>query len=854
MLQSLRSLPVVIGLLFAIPSCTAPVTGTTESAPASLDSQTGATPDAFAPQGGQGGQDETLQAQRARLLVNRYIEQARRLRADGKLEEARLELLRAKDLMPQNQEVLSLLAQIGSELGEGAGLAQTVAEEQQRLAMVREERLRAEVVRHLEEAERAIGQGNHAAAIQNLRTALLHMDVGAHVEWGSLQAQAREMLARAEEARDEADRRESDRRSAEALQQIRAAEEMERARRQAKVDRLIDTSMRAFIRKNFELSRNLAFEAIQEDPTNQTAQQLHSAAIKAVRESHNDNYYREKAREIARMQESFEELKIPQTDLVRVDPAVWSRASARRVAAVPTAAVSPDDAAVLERVNTETLEKLSFTEETGDYREVTKVLQTITNIPIFITPEGKAVIDGENLRLVLELGAPITVANLLTHMTSKSENLAWTVRNGVVEITTKAAAGGENLVHLHDIRDLVFPITDFIPPTVRDIPVGEASGTRTGSVAEESPSYVQPETLVQNIKEATGTAYWETAGVSLEPTENGYLLVTANPEMQQRVGQFLADQRRFMTSVVSIESKFLTISQNFLQEIGVDFRGLGGSGAKGTVAQLDDVTNQLDDNASRGFDNAGTADEAGHPTTGAFFNDGGDGDVRARTENFFGDPLARALSSRGGATAALTILDDLELQALIRLVEKREDVQLVNSQLLTVMNTQRANVAVLNQTSYVKDYDVEVAQASFIADPKVDVIQDGLVLDVRPTINHDRKHITLNLQPTVAELLVPIPTFTTSLAGSTLPVTLQLPTMTVKQYATTVTVPDGGSVLIGGLREVLTTERRAEVPIVGRLPLISFLFKQEGVADESSSLMVLVRARITDVHEVMENK
>ncbi len=43
---------------------------------------------------------------------------------------------------------------------------------------------------------------------------------------------------------------------------------------------------------------------------------------------------------------------------------------------------------------------------------------------------------------------------------------------------------------------------------------------------------------------------------------------------------------------------------------------------------------------------------------------------------------------------------------------------------------ERAHVAFLQQQAYIRDYDVEVAQAAFIADPKVDVLQSGVVLDV----------------------------------------------------------------------------------------------------------------------------
>lgn len=41
----------------------------------------------------------------------------------------------------------------------------------------------------------------------------------------------------------------------------------------------------------------------------------------------------------------------------------------------------------------------------------------------------------------------------------------------------------------------------------------------------------------------------------------------------------------------------------------------------------------------------------------------------------------------------------------------------------------RGHVAIIDQEAYIRDFDVEVAQASFIADPKVSVLQSGVVLD-----------------------------------------------------------------------------------------------------------------------------
>ena len=94
--------------------------------------------------------------------------------------------------------------------------------------------------------------------------------------------------------------------------------------------------------------------------------------------------------------------------------------------------------------------------------------------------------------------------------------------------------------------------------------------------------------------------------------------------------------------MITIETRFLTVTDAFLRDVGVDFRGLGGTNG-GPLAVLDDVTSGLDDNASAGFDVGGPGVNQGAaalaPSSGLFFNDGGDGDFRGRTENIFTNPL-----------------------------------------------------------------------------------------------------------------------------------------------------------------------------------------------------------------------
>ena len=87
-------------------------------------------------------------------------------------------------------------------------------------------------------------------------------------------------------------------------------------------------------------------------------------------------------------------------------------------------------------------------------------------------------------------------------------------------------------------------------------------------------------------------------------------------------------------------------------------------------------------------------------------------------------PFVRALGSKNlrlvaNAAEALALLGDQRAAAYI--------VKRLHSHGSSTRNF----VAFINQVSYVRDYDVEIAQASNIANPDIAVIQEGVVLDVR---------------------------------------------------------------------------------------------------------------------------
>ncbi|MEZ6045726.1 MAG: hypothetical protein R3C11_09140 [Planctomycetaceae bacterium] len=61
---------------------------------------------------------------------------------------------------------------------------------------------------------------------------------------------------------------------------------------------------------------------------------------------------------------------------------------------------------------------------------------------------------------------------------------------------------------------------------------------------------------------------------------------------------------------------------------------------------------------------------------------------------------------------------------------------------------------------------------------------------------------------------------------------------------TTVSVPDGGTVVLGGIKRLREGRNMAGVPILNKIPYVSRLFKNTGVGRETESLMLMVTPRI----------
>jgi general secretion pathway protein D len=80
-----------------------------------------------------------------------------------------------------------------------------------------------------------------------------------------------------------------------------------------------------------------------------------------------------------------------------------------------------------------------------------------------------------------------------------------------------------------------------------------------------------------------------------------------------------------------------------------------------------------------------------------------------------------------------------------------------------------------------------------------------------------------------------------------------LPSYSFVSVTTTVSVPDGGTVLLGGIKRLSEGRSEYGVPILNKIPYLNRLFKNVGVGRNTQSLMMMVTPRII-IQEEEEEK
>ena len=811
--------------------------------------------------------EQKLRKQFSDVMYRRLYTQAKAHRDGLRLEEALASVRNALRYNPTSEAAQNLQSEIQRLMGDRAGEVATVLDDHWEAAKAKQTEQKIAVQRWLAKADSAMTAQDWEAARRAYENALFIVTTGRYSPLGgddeldALGKKAESGIADLERVQAEATAEQERQDTAAAIRKI--AEQEEKALLEGRQRRaaLLDASIDHFNLEEYDQAESYARQVLAEEPDNTVAKDILSNSRRARHRWINERMLEDLKESYRRWQVDIERTKVPSSKILAwPSQSFWDKISRIRAVRNVGGSEGPDmtreEQSVLNTLKTRLVD-LRF--DATAFPFIRDYLTASSGINFVIDARAKEDLESAEISLQASGVTVHDALQLIMLQASAEGEVVWEITGNIVRFIKKEHQKRNMVLRIHPVADLTLGLTDFIPPQITQVGVNEDSEVPLfGGQAEEAPQpYGTIEELLELVRGSTAAGTWDDAGGTI--TAQGKNLVIYNtPGAQNEVAGFLDDLRAFSGLVITIEARFLTVTDDFLRDVGVDFRGLGGTNG-GPLAVLDDVTSGLDDNASAALDNSGPGVASGGaalaPSSGLFFNDGSDGDFRGRAENIFTSPLGKMLSALGGGTFQLTFLDDFNVSALLRATEKSLRIRELTAPSLTVYNTQRANLTVVNQISFVQDFDVEVAQTSFIADPVIGVIQDGLTLDVRPTVSNDRQYITLELRPTIANLVTPIATFQTLLGASIAifsaqnPVTIQLPEIDLQVAETTVRIPDRGSILLGGLKSIQIEDKKSTTPILGNIPILSFLFTRQGKSEEIEHLMIVVTATITDLQE-----
>ena len=772
---------------------------------------------------------QELVRDRARKLAAKYVESAQAHLDRADLDAALADFATALDVDPASETARAGFLQTKALMGDEDVLASSLLEDELAYQSVRRAEARIAANEAIQLGDAARRDGDFEEAISQYRRADVILALHPLIEDSDLDRQVVERkIEGAKEQRDAAvARAETD--AAAAAAEAKARAEAESANyRFNRLREIYDQANNDFAAERYADAEDKAEQILRLDPGNEQAVKMRDIAQQARFYKQDEEIRRQHREEWQRTMAELEQEAVPQTEsLIFEDLDRWREVKDRQAYEFDRAG-GPADA---ERARI--LDVLDSTQvparfgNDGDGTELSVVrdyLQQVTGVNFLISPDAADL----DATVDLDLGSR-SVRSILDFVDRTNEELTWKVADGTVQFVTPDEATGELTLQIYEVRDLVRPPKDFQAPPINVLP-SEGIEYPEEDPREPEATVLTGDDLASLISDNIAPDSWDDA--SINATETGTLVVYQTREVHDEISALLEELREAAGLMVQIQTRFLKVADNFLEDIGIDFRGLGSPG-------LGDNNFFNDFGAPGGLNN-----EIGQDTdVGAFYDDDDNGDIKGRVENLFDTDLGGELDNAGGLSFQWTYLNDLQLEMVLRAVSKSERIELVTAPNILVFNTARSNLQVLNQLAYVQDYNVEIATGAAIADPIVQVVQDGVVLDVRPVISADRRFITLDLRPTVATLTRPIAEVATSLATSGT-VTIQLPELELQRMRTVVSVPDGGTVLLGGLKLYEEQNLRSGVPILNKIPIVSFFFDRKGTYVSKQKTLILLRASI----------
>jgi type II secretory pathway component GspD/PulD (secretin) len=529
------------------------------------------------------------------------------------------------------------------------------------------------------------------------------------------------------------------------------------------------------------------------------------------------------------------------------------------------------------------------------FEDAVKFLQGVTQINFDVDWEALAAVGVERDTLVTLKLNNATVKTILDRLTAKVSRdqfakAGWSVSEGVVVVSSDEALRRNRTLVIYNIQDLLFEIPNY--PDVPQIDLnnvlqqsqgggggGQSPFTNVNNTAPPAPDReARIRQIVDIIQQNVDFDGWKDNGGETGALQelNGSLIITNTPTNHREIVGLLSKLREIRNMQINVETKFLLVNQNWFEQIGFDLDIIWNANSQQAqnARNVDPSVRPSDlfNFSSQAGQSIGlqrqvtgfgpTGGQLGPITSAQRINQAtvapGNFSPIANNQNSLG--LTNSLAEGDFATGILAqapalgiagqFLDDVQVDFLIQATQADKRSVRLTAPRLTFTNGQQANIYVVTQQAFVSDLQPIVGDSAVGFDPTTSVLSEGVTMLVEGVISSDRRYVTLNIDAGVARLDGFQQSSVAAVAGGQLVNSantqsfIQLPQITVTRVRTTATVPDEGTVLLGGQRLVTEVEVETGVPVLSKIPIINRFFTNRLESKEEQTLLILVKPTI----------
>ncbi|MEA2100621.1 MAG: pilus (MSHA type) biogenesis protein MshL [Campylobacterota bacterium] len=184
------------------------------------------------------------------------------------------------------------------------------------------------------------------------------------------------------------------------------------------------------------------------------------------------------------------------------------------------------------------------------------------------------------------------------------------------------------------------------------------------------------------------------------------------------------------------------------------------------------------------------------------------------------------------------------LKEIIKFLKSQGDVSSISNPKVLTLNNQPALITAGTEYFYKITNTETLAGGSTGTQSQSETIESvfaGVLLDITPEIADDNT-ITLKINPSLSETVDDLAISESD--GRTMP-----PDLTRRQLSSVVTVENGNKIILGGLINTKTTINSNQIPILGDIPILDYLFKYENKTKQIQELVIIIEPHIIDKNE-----